>query len=313
MGAELLHPGVEADGVELLPEVLDAARAFAATNGNLHENPRARLVADDVRSFLLRTDRRYDVIVADLFLPWTAGASSLYSEEFYQLLLAHLAPGGLVCAWLPLHQLAPDDLASIVATFVGVFPIVEAWSAYPRTPTPLVALIGRREPAALRADALARRMRDPAVASALAANGLVDPWDLGILYVTDGRHLATATADAPRITDDRPLLDLSAPRGFFHQGTLRAASLAWVAARLDPANPPIDGVTVPVSLRAVLLNAQLALLAGRPDDELKAYLEAQTIAPGIPSIEQALRAMAAARRRSGDGATAAAIERRLPP
>ncbi|HXJ35144.1 MAG TPA: fused MFS/spermidine synthase [Candidatus Eisenbacteria bacterium] len=311
MGAELAHPGVEADGVELLPEVLTAAQAFAATNGDLLANPRAHLVADDVRSFLLRTDRRYDVIVADLFLPWTAGASALYSREFYALAENHLAPGGLVCQWLPLHQLAVGDLEAVVATFVRAFPDVELWSAYYRTSTPLVGLVGRREPVAVDATALAARMSDPALAPALREVGLVGPRDLAVLYVTDGRRLATATADALPISDDRPRLDLTAPAAYFRQHELAREDLAWVAARLDPGPGPIAGASASAELRALLLTAQMALLAGRPQDETTAYLRAYAIAPGLPTVDMALRAIASSRRAAGDRATASLIERTL--
>ncbi|MGH7895203.1 MAG: hypothetical protein ACREQL_11085 [Candidatus Binatia bacterium] len=308
MAAELAHPGVEADGVELVPEVLEAARSFEATNDRLLTNPRAQLVADDVRSFLLRTDRRYDVIVLDLFLPWTAGASALYSRELYELLTAHLAPGGLVCQWLPLHQLAVGDLEAVVATFTRAFPDVELWSAYHRTPTPLVALLGRLEPTPIAMTELGARMAEPGLAAALREVGLVDPRDLAALYVTSGRRLAIATAAAPSITDDRPLLDLAAPAGYFRQHELPAEGLAWVAARLDPGRAPIDGASP--ELRALLLTGHLALLAGRPSDETDAYLRAYAIAP-MPSVEMALRAMASTRRAAGDRETAAVIERML--
>src|SRR5262249_46095155 len=146
VGAELAHPGVTVDGVELVASVLDLTSWFAATNGDLLHAPRARLHAADARSFLLASDARWDGIAADLFLPWAAGAGALYSEEFYRLAVAHLAPGGLLCQWLPLHQLAPDDVARIVATFAAVVPNVDLWVAYHRAATPLVALVGSLAP-----------------------------------------------------------------------------------------------------------------------------------------------------------------------
>jgi spermidine synthase len=314
MAAELAHPGVEADGLELLGDVLDATAWFDATNGGLGTNPRAHLVADDARSWLLRTDRRYDVIVADLFLPWTAGASAVYSRDFYSLLLARLAPGGLVCHWLPLHQLGVGDLEAIVATFAGVFPQVELWVAYHRTPTPLVALVGRRAPAPIDVEALRRRMAAPELASALREVGLADPRDLGALYVTDGPRLRAATSGAATITDDRPLLELSAPAAYFRGHELSAAGLAWATARLDPGSPPIVGLTgVTAELRALLLTGQLALLAGRSGDEVDSYLRAAAIAPGLATVDTALRAMASSRRAAGDATGAARIERALAP
>ena len=81
----MTSPGLTADGVELVSDALDAAALFADQNGDLAHDPRARLVADDARSVLLASRERWDVILVDLFLPWTAGAGALFSREFYEL------------------------------------------------------------------------------------------------------------------------------------------------------------------------------------------------------------------------------------
>ena len=60
---------------------------------------------DDARNFLRATSERFDVIVADLFVPWQAGTGALYAREHFEAARAHLAPGGLFCQWLPLYQL----------------------------------------------------------------------------------------------------------------------------------------------------------------------------------------------------------------
>src|SRR5262249_10496074 len=146
IGAALMHPDVTVDGVELVAETLAAAALFAPENHGVLENPRAHLVADDARSHLLASVASYDVILSDLFLPWTAGTASLYALDFYRLGLTHLAPGGLWCQWLPLHQLAVGDLEAIVATFATAFPHVELFVAYHRSATPLAALIGSAAP-----------------------------------------------------------------------------------------------------------------------------------------------------------------------
>src|SRR5262249_10275358 len=81
--------------------------------------------------------------------------------------------------------------------------------------------------------------------------------------------------------DDRPAIEFSAPRAYYHQDGLGAAALAWIAARLDPAAAPIVGAPpAPFALRANLLRAQLALRAGGRPDELRAYLDALARAPG---------------------------------
>ena len=302
-GAARTHPGLEVEGVELVAEVLDAARLFEVENGGVLDDPNARFVVDDARSRLLASSERYDVILSDLFLPWTAGTTALYALEFYKLGLDHLNPGGLYCQWLPLHQLAVSDLEMIVATFTRAFPNVQLWVAYHRARTPLAALIGSATPIQADATALRARLADGGLARATARVGLDDPRDLAVLYVADGQDLRAATAASQPITDDRPRLEFSAPAAYFRQQDLSLHALSWVAAQLDPGPAPIDGVDAPASVRGALLAAQLALLADDRPAELAAYARALSLAPGIPAIRQAMVAIARERQAAGDADT----------
>jgi spermidine synthase len=312
LGAAMTSPGLAAEGVELVADALDVAPLFAEQNGDLAHDPHARLVADDARSVLLASAERWDVILVDLLLPWTAGASALFSRDFYQLGLAHVAPGGLLCQWLPLHQLSVGDLEAIVATFTSVFPHVQLWVAYHRSLTPLAALVGSVEPLSADAAAMRARLADPTFRAMARGVGLDDPEDLGLLYVTDSSHLRAVTHGVVPITDDRPGIEFSAPAAYFHQEGLGRAGLAWVAARLDPAPAPVAGARpAPFPLRAQLLRAQLALLAGDGPEELRAYLDALALAPESSAVRTALAAIAAARRQTGDVETADAVGRAL--
>jgi spermidine synthase len=308
LGAALTSPGLTAVGVELVAEALDAAALFAAENGDVVHHPRARLVADDARSVLLSSTEHWDVILVDLLLPWTAGAGALFSREFYQLGRARLAPRGLLCHWLPLHQLRVDDLEAIVATFTAAFPHVQLWVAYHRSRTPLAALLGSAEPLGADAAAMRARLDDPTFGAMARTVGLDDPDDVGLLYVTDGAHLRDATRDVAPITDDLPGIEFSAPRGYFHQERLGPAALAWVAARLDPGPAPVRGARpAPFALRSNMLQAQLALVTDAGPAELRGYLDALALVPESHAVRQALAGIAAERRRAGDPATAEAI------
>ncbi len=312
LGAAVTSPGLDAVGVELVSDALDASALFADQNGDLPRDPRVRLVADDARSFLLGDRGQWDVILVDLLLPWTSGAGALFSREFYQLGLRRLAPGGLFCQWLPLHQLDVPDLEAIVATFAAVFPHVQLWVAYHRALTPLAMLVGSVRPVTMDATAMRRRLRGAAFRDAAASVGLDDPDDVGLLYVTDGEHLRAAVRDVPPITDDRPRIEFDAPRAYYHQEGLGRAALAWVAARLDPAPAPVsDGRAASFDVRADLLRAQLALLAGDRPLELRSYLDALARDPRSSAVGAALGAIAAERGQAGDIETAAGIAREL--
>jgi spermidine synthase len=306
MGAALAHPDIDVVGVELIPEVLDAVALFSEENRNVRSDPRARLIADDARSYLLATHDRYDVILSDLFLPWTAGTASLYSRELYELGRDHLQPGGIYCQWLPLHQLAVDDLESIVATFASVFPYVELWLAYHRSDTPLAALLGSASPLAqsdTRQRPAGTQLRD-----ALHFAGLDEPDDVAVLYVTDGERLRAATRDVQVITDDRPGLEFSAPESYFRQPALAREALAWVTTLVAPGPAPVAAAAAGAAdVRRALRAAQLALVSGQRARELESYLQALALAPQTPAVRRALLAIARERARAGDRETSLAI------
>ncbi len=307
VGALLADPAVQAEGVELLPEALAAASYFNDENNGLLVHPRARLVVEDARVYLATQGGPYDLIVSDLFLPWTTGTAYLYAREFLRRGRERLAGGGLYCQWLPLHQLAADDLASIVATFASVFPSLQVWLAYHRTTTPLALLVGSEQPVTLSAAQWQARLALPELRHALVSTGLDDPSDLAVLYVGSQAELLAATRAAPLISDDRPRLEFTAPLAYFRQQHLGRDTLAWIAALDDPAPAPVAGTDVPRTLRRTLIDAQQALLGGDGAAELRDYLDALAVAPAIRPARSALVAIAAARLRAGDRSTAETI------
>ena len=108
------------DIVELNPAVLQAAHLFDA-NQKVLEDPRVHPNVMDGRAWLRRTDHVYDVITLEPMPPNFAGVNSLYSEEFYKLAAARLAPGGVVAQWVPFHLLSVHDAVAITSTFRAVF------------------------------------------------------------------------------------------------------------------------------------------------------------------------------------------------
>jgi len=211
-GAALLHPSVEKLAlVEIVPGVALASRDyFAAENRGAYGDPRSELVLDDARNFLRATTEHFDVIVADLFVPWQAGTGSLYAREHFEAARAHLAPGGIFCQWLPLYQLSAEEVAVIAATFLDVFPDAFALRGDFFASHPILALVGG---AGLVPDAgtLAEGTRR------LAAAGVPDRWvtdPLGIyaLYVAPLAPSADLWRATPRNTDDRPVIEFLAAR-----------------------------------------------------------------------------------------------------
>lgn len=84
-------PGVQIDGVELDPAIVQVGRKyFGMTEPNLHVH------IGDGRAYLRATRNTYDVIAIDAFqqpyIPF-----QLTTQEFFQEIRAHLTPTGVVC------------------------------------------------------------------------------------------------------------------------------------------------------------------------------------------------------------------------
>lgn len=197
--------------VELVPEVAVAARvAFRQWNGGFLDRNDVHLVVDDGRRFLTTTDAHFDVIVSDLFVPWHAGAGSLYARETYEAAARRLAPGGLFCQWLPLYQLTRDEFDVIARTFLDVFPSVSLWRGDFYAERPVVALVGLRTPRVLDLDALPARIAS--LPEAFRDETIGSPRALAMLYAGDLGNAADLFTHAPANTDDRPVIEFLAPR-----------------------------------------------------------------------------------------------------
>ena len=95
---------------------IEAQRAFSPLS-----NPRVQVVVNDARGALMLTDARFDAIVSQPSHPWTAGASHLYTQEFFSLVSDHLEPGGVFVQWIGIAFVDEPLLKSIVATLLEVF------------------------------------------------------------------------------------------------------------------------------------------------------------------------------------------------
>ena len=224
------HPDLEADGVELVPEVVEAMRQFKPYNDFTTDGVRLRVHVADARRFVRVTDARYDVIVADLFHPARDGAGTLYTREHFQTVRSRLAAGGLFCQWLPLHQLDDEMLRVITRTFLEVFPSTRAWLLRFNVDTPVIGLIGTLGPAIYSAGWFGRRIGSSALGESLKPLALTDDYQLFGCLIAGADGLRDFCEGARINTDDRPVVVFGAPR-FTYQRT--ATSYGRLFALLD--------------------------------------------------------------------------------
>ena len=211
LAAAAAHPDVHVDGVELMGEVLQAMPYF----NDLHAGPKLGVYQADARAFVRAQAQRaeaYDVVIADLYHPRQAGIGNLYTREHFEAIRALLAPGGHFMQWLSLHELQPADLASIVHTFLRVFPEASGWYAYFNARTGVLGLLGGNAPLGWHWDKLVARVQAAAAIPGVSETLLDRPRELMAAFVTDRAGLERIAGAGALNTDDRPLLEYAVPK-----------------------------------------------------------------------------------------------------
>ncbi len=219
------------DIAELSPAHLSAAREhFAHLNQNVFDRPGVTVHVEDGRNFLLRTRARYDVIQIELTSVWFAGATNLYSREFYALARARLAPGGALVQWIQLHHLSAREIATILATARAEFAHVAVWRAGQQaclvaTPAPVqpnVAVWQKwRESSAFAAERALTHLDTPEslaaieLATALAVDALLN------------RHAAALGLN----TDRNRWLEFQSPKYYLSRHDHRTENLRWLTSQ----------------------------------------------------------------------------------
>ena len=228
------------DIAELSPAHLAAARAeFSHINGDLFARPNVAVHLEDGRNLLLRAPRLYDVIQIEITSLWFAGATNLYSREFYALARSRLAPGGALVQWVQLHHLGPREIATVLATARAEFPNVSLWRVGHQA-----CLVATVEPPRANAELWHRWLLEPSLAAERAATGLVSAQAL-----SKQELLTPARLDALLLrhrgaygvnTDRNRWLEFHSPKYYLDRSDRRAANLRWLESAPDPAavSPP---------------------------------------------------------------------------
>lgn len=115
--------------VEMNPIMLRFVRHFGARAGNLYDHPKVETVLSEGRTFIRRSDRRFDVILLGFVDSWAAVASGglslsenhLYTVEAFRSYFDHLTPGGalVILRW-------DVDVPRLVSNAVALLGVQEA-------------------------------------------------------------------------------------------------------------------------------------------------------------------------------------------
>jgi spermidine synthase len=93
--------GDRVDVVELSHEVVQGSRFFKDVNGDVLDQPNVDIRVDDGRNYLLTTDKKYDVVTADIIVPEHAGAANVWSVEYWRTVRDALQEDGIMLQWIP--------------------------------------------------------------------------------------------------------------------------------------------------------------------------------------------------------------------
>jgi spermidine synthase len=310
-GAALYYDDIRVDTVDINETVFEFAPWFERTNHSVFKDPRATMIVDDGRNFLLTTRETYDVITAEPMPPIHAGVVNLYSREYYELARSRLAPGGLLVQWLPFHLLQKDEAFDVLRTVQLVFPETSLWMHF------LTGLIVARkeEPVQLTAQRLVQVWSEPARAKELARLGVPSPEDLTQLYLLGRRGVASLVRGGPIITDDHPSLEFHPLRHHYLQrvGPYTQAGAEVLAAAFhlrEQETFPLEGAA-PASQKAIqsvfhvqniILEGDLQMDIDRPDEARRIYERGLVLGPATRPIF--LSAMALAEQAQGNVAEA---------
>jgi len=219
------------DAVEIAPDVLDVASFFAADNFDVLDNPRIRTIVDDGRNFLLTTKDRYDVITFEPMPLALAGVSTFYTREYYTLCLEHLAPGGLVSQWVPLHSLDP----ALVHTFTRVFPEYGLWFVNAD-----LFLIGSDQPLRIDWPRLSERLTRPRIQRALHETGFGDLVEVVSCFLMGKENTDRYVQGGAMMVDDRPWAEFVAPKLMYETRTAVPKALAELAPLCESPSALVD-------------------------------------------------------------------------
>jgi spermidine synthase len=231
------------DVIELESEVLAANRKVGALRAiDPLADARLRVHIGDARGALQLTGKRYDAIVSQPSHPWTAGASHLYTREFFSLVRSRLAQDGVFVQWIGLGFIDEPLLRSLVATLLEAFPYVEIYQPRPG------GLLFAASDAPLGLAGAERGLR--AAREDYARFGVHRLEDFAATRMLDDAGARALAAGAPPNTDDHNLLAVRAAR--LGKASLDGDATYALMREHDPLRAGSEGLDYPALLRGLV-------------------------------------------------------------
>jgi tetratricopeptide (TPR) repeat protein len=219
-----------------------------------------------------------------------AGIASLFTREFFEVARARLQPGGILCQWAHTYDISTEDLQSIAATFLSVFPDATLWLVGDGD----VLLVGSTEPLEPRLPTIAESWRRPGVADDLASVGARDPFHVLSMFVAHGATLGRWAGNAPVQSDNRAALEFSGPaNALTRRSADNAALLRTLAAAPESAPAVVAAARASASPEAIRDRGRMLLDADAARPAYADFTTALERAPDDPlALDGLIRASA---------------------
>jgi tetratricopeptide (TPR) repeat protein len=286
--------------VDQLPSVVEVLPYFDRWNRSFYKDDRVELVVGSGRSYLLGTDQQFDLMIGDPIFPARSASADLCTVEHFQLAHQRLAPGGILVQWLSAQQWSTEELRTVAASMLKVFPTVTLWRADFDIQQPILGLIAYHDTPAIDRAATSASCARLAENNTLPAPFLSDPASAQMLYVCGDDALREWAQGATLNTDNRPVIAYATPKNFVQDRARNLQGLFDFLAQIRPRKwcydetiawqPPADTL-----LRAADLvdDASIAATWNNFEQEYRIVRELAQLAGEVPIVAEYIVAVAA--------------------
>jgi spermidine synthase len=197
------------DSIEIEPLIVEAAiDGFGPRIANVFEDPRSHIVFEDAKTFFATAREPYDLIVSEPSNPWVSGVATLFSDEFYGRITAHLAPDGYFVQWVQVYETNIEIMASVIKALAPHF---GAYALYNTDDLNILIVATRGAALPVPQDDL---LQSPRLRTELERIGVQSVADIRSRKIGDNLTLGPLlqSIPVPANSDYYPFVDLNAPR-----------------------------------------------------------------------------------------------------
>src|SRR5437762_7649523 len=178
---------------------------------------------------------RYGLFVPEPSNRYTAAVTPLFTVVFSRRWRPRLEPDGVFCQWLQLYELSPETFATLLRSFLEVFPQGQLFCVWRNVDLLLVATPPGR---ALDLS----RLRSPAARRMLQRARIPEPAVIAAYWAAPLDSMRSRAGRGALNRDDRPVVEYRAPRDLVAVGRTSVAGHPGVVGRLpfaaaEPAGP----------------------------------------------------------------------------